>query len=264
MIKLFRNIRKNLLADPPERAFSVRAGGKTTNYLKYAIGEIILVVIGILIALSINNWNESRKDAIEEKAVLVSLLENLKVAKKQSEVLISEEDKLKIRLIRILGIDANQSKTTAKIIPDSIFESAVWDLQSDQPTFNTYNNLKNTNKLSLIKSKKINEKFTDLEFYLNRLNDILEDRLSVHQIRIDNILENDINFIPLVKSNIPNIDIEDESQNNYNQLLKVRRVRNLLGMKLDFTQDVVDRRENLDKEIKNLIFLIETELNEPK
>jgi len=49
MIKLFRNIRQNLLNE-----------GKTTKYFKYAIGEIILVVIGILIALSINNWNVSR------------------------------------------------------------------------------------------------------------------------------------------------------------------------------------------------------------
>ncbi|MFZ1791355.1 MAG: DUF6090 family protein [Saprospiraceae bacterium] len=46
MIKLFRNIRQSLLAE-----------GKTTKYLKYATGEIILVVIGILIALQINNWN---------------------------------------------------------------------------------------------------------------------------------------------------------------------------------------------------------------
>ncbi|MGK0413275.1 MAG: hypothetical protein ACJA1B_001478 [Polaribacter sp.] len=50
MIKFFRNIRKNLLND-----------GNTTKYFKYAIGEIVLVVIGILIALSINNWNENRK-----------------------------------------------------------------------------------------------------------------------------------------------------------------------------------------------------------
>lgn len=51
MIKFFRNIRQKLLIE-----------GKTANYLKYAIGEIILVVIGILIALNINNWNEQRKD----------------------------------------------------------------------------------------------------------------------------------------------------------------------------------------------------------
>jgi len=50
MIKFFRHIRQNLLNE-----------GKTTKYFKYAIGEIILVVIGILIALSINNWNEERK-----------------------------------------------------------------------------------------------------------------------------------------------------------------------------------------------------------
>ena len=52
MIKLFRNIRKTLINQ-----------GKTANYLKYAIGEIVLVVIGILIALSINTWNDNRKNA---------------------------------------------------------------------------------------------------------------------------------------------------------------------------------------------------------
>tara|TARA_R110002096_G_C14359795_1_gene703880 strand:- start:5 stop:796 length:792 start_codon:yes stop_codon:yes gene_type:complete len=50
MIKFFRKIRKNLLSE-----------GKTEKYFKYAIGEIILVVIGILIALQVNNWNETRK-----------------------------------------------------------------------------------------------------------------------------------------------------------------------------------------------------------
>jgi len=50
MIKFFRKIRQNLLIE-----------NKTGKYFKYAIGEIILVVIGILIALQINNWNENRK-----------------------------------------------------------------------------------------------------------------------------------------------------------------------------------------------------------
>jgi len=59
MIKFFRSIRKNLLKE-----------GKTSKYLKYAIGEIVLVVIGILIALSINNWNEHRRESqIEIKAL---------------------------------------------------------------------------------------------------------------------------------------------------------------------------------------------------
>lgn len=51
MIKFFRNIRRTLINE-----------GNTGKYLKYAIGEIILVVIGILIALQVNNWNEDRKE----------------------------------------------------------------------------------------------------------------------------------------------------------------------------------------------------------
>lgn len=67
MIKLFRNIRQNLLNE-----------GKTSKYLKYAIGEIILVVIGILIALSINNWNELRKERSKEQKILVELQSQFK------------------------------------------------------------------------------------------------------------------------------------------------------------------------------------------
>jgi hypothetical protein len=51
--------------------------GKMKKYLFYSIGEILLVVIGILIALQINNWNENRKDRIEENKVLIDLKENL-------------------------------------------------------------------------------------------------------------------------------------------------------------------------------------------
>lgn len=62
MIKLFRNIRKNLIAE-----------GKTTKYFKYAIGEIVLVVIGILIALQINTWNEENANHKREIKYLKSL-----------------------------------------------------------------------------------------------------------------------------------------------------------------------------------------------
>ncbi|WP_445748331.1 DUF6090 family protein [Polaribacter sp.] len=51
---------------------------KTTKYFKYAIGEIVLVVIGILIALQINNWNENRKEKQKEKASLQKFLDDLK------------------------------------------------------------------------------------------------------------------------------------------------------------------------------------------
>jgi hypothetical protein len=67
MIKFFRKIRQNLLSQ-----------GKTGRYFKYAIGEIVLVVIGILIALQINNWNENRKQQIKEREILSYTIKNLK------------------------------------------------------------------------------------------------------------------------------------------------------------------------------------------
>jgi hypothetical protein len=52
---------------------------KTGKYLKYAIGEILLVVIGILLALQINNWNEQRKDSRAETNLLMGLQNEFKI-----------------------------------------------------------------------------------------------------------------------------------------------------------------------------------------
>jgi hypothetical protein len=65
MIKFFRKIRQTLLTE-----------NKFSKYLLYALGEILLVVIGILIALSINNLNETRKDRDFEQAILLHLRED--------------------------------------------------------------------------------------------------------------------------------------------------------------------------------------------
>ncbi len=62
MIKFFSHIRKDLVRK-----------NKTGKYFKYAIGEVVLVVIGILIALQINNLNEARKERLQEIAILIQL-----------------------------------------------------------------------------------------------------------------------------------------------------------------------------------------------
>ena len=59
MIKFFRHIRQNLIME-----------NKNSKYLKYAIGEIVLVMVGILLALQINNWNEQKKSDIFELKML--------------------------------------------------------------------------------------------------------------------------------------------------------------------------------------------------
>jgi hypothetical protein len=62
MLRFYSNLRRQLLGE-----------GKAGKYLKYALGEILLVVIGILIALQINNWNEQRKMGIAEQEFIAGV-----------------------------------------------------------------------------------------------------------------------------------------------------------------------------------------------
>ncbi len=80
MIQFFRKIRYDLMGKNKTGQSALPAG----RYFKYAIGEIVLVVIGILIALSINNWNKNRVERQKEKLILAELIVDLK---EQLEVL---------------------------------------------------------------------------------------------------------------------------------------------------------------------------------
>ena len=73
MIKFFRQIRQNLVME----------NNKTGRYLKYAIGEIVLVMIGILLALQINNWNEEHKRTSQENKILLTLKSDFTESKKR-------------------------------------------------------------------------------------------------------------------------------------------------------------------------------------
>ncbi|MFC4720863.1 DUF6090 family protein [Geojedonia litorea] len=77
MIKFFRHIRKSLLLE-----------NKTSRYFKYAIGEIVLVVIGILIALQINNWNNHRIERLNENLILKELHKEFISNKKQFDTVV--------------------------------------------------------------------------------------------------------------------------------------------------------------------------------
>lgn len=84
MTRLFKNIRQKLAAE-----------NKAMAYLRYAIGEILLVVIGILIALQVNNWNENRKDTKFEHEILALIDQNLQ---QDSLALSSELSKTKLAI----------------------------------------------------------------------------------------------------------------------------------------------------------------------
>jgi hypothetical protein len=83
MIKFFRKIRQDLLSKR-----------KTGKYFKYAIGEIVLVVIGILIALHINNWNETNKSREQAKVGLMTISQNIKFDINQAKSSLSVSNKI--------------------------------------------------------------------------------------------------------------------------------------------------------------------------
>ncbi len=249
MIKFFRKIRQKLLSE-----------NKFSKYLIYAIGEIVLVVIGILIALQINNWNAEQKIEKEEIGILKNLLESLYSAKEQSDIEIFKENQLRESLLVALGKNSNKSKLGINTISDSLFYDILWNSNPRLPVLNSYSDIKNTGKIGIIKNRSIRESFTNLELTLTGLTALVKDRLTVQQTRIDDILVNDVNFVRLLKSIEPSINIDNELQNNYNLILKNQKTRNLLALKLSLTYSAITHRQELGDEIDDLIKLVEAEL----
>lgn len=147
MIKFYRKIRQKLLSE-----------GKTGKYLKYAIGEIFLVVIGILIALGINNWNESRKENQEE-------ISNLKTLKSELEVTLEElkSDYNATKLFHNSTLNIQSWMRNKTIFSDSMSRDFFlsYQIANFYPKTSTYETFKNGN-LELIKSDSLKTLITDI------------------------------------------------------------------------------------------------------
>ncbi|WP_027075362.1 DUF6090 family protein [Maribacter antarcticus] len=91
---------------------------KISKYLLYAIGKIVLVVIGVLIALQINNWNAKQKIDKEEIGIVCNLLESLNSAKEQSDIEIFKEKQKRDALLFALGKSSNKGKLNVNTISD--------------------------------------------------------------------------------------------------------------------------------------------------
>jgi len=162
MIKIFRNIRQNLLND-----------GKTTKYFKYAIGEIVLVVIGILIALQVNNWNETRLEQKRIKQYAKSLVQDLKndidmllVSQFQAKKKYKDIDSLR-RYINQTPY-SNLSKTDLYVLAhDIIYRPYKWNRT-------TINELKNSGGLRYITNDSLQKKLVAYESFSSHLDEDFE------------------------------------------------------------------------------------------
>ena len=184
MIKFFRHIRKSLLME-----------NKTSKYFKYAIGEIILVVIGILIALSINNWNEERKDRIIEntlyRTLIISLESDLEDVTDKIAIMQSALDAQDI-FIKNSFDDIKAEFDISQI--GKLLINLKSSSRSFFPNYGFYNKISNNNQIDLIQSDKLQMKIIELyEQYYKRYNDL--DLNIEHQ----NIFSLEINYFSKIR-----------------------------------------------------------------
>ena len=138
MIKFFRNIRQNLINE-----------GKTSKYLKYAIGEIILVMIGILLALQVNNWNNSRTNNKTRKELVHNLHQEFLINKTELEGRIKFNDTAMKHIKEVLGMMTPKYDTLDVKLLDSLMVH-VLNIQTYDGSSGVLLDMIDNNKLGLI------------------------------------------------------------------------------------------------------------------
>jgi hypothetical protein len=232
MIKFFRKIRQRLLI---ENNFS--------KYLIYAIGEIVLVVIGILIALQLNNLNENKKNEIFEKEILSQIQENLKsdwLGLKKTELNFREAIASSNKIL-----SAEESQKTEDSI--KIWLGAIIQFDRFQPITNAYEVLK-SNGLDRISNKQ-------LRFLLGKY----YDDEALRMIKSTNDIEVAFNdhWIPILFEETVEFEFKKSVElKDYSVLLKSSKERNILKLSRDnysFGVNTIKSGISTIKEIQNLI-----------
>jgi hypothetical protein len=178
MIKFFRKIRQNLLME-----------NKTGKYFKYAIGEIILVVIGILIALQINNWNEVKKEKRQEL--------------KQLKALKLEFDKNLVSFDSIFNHHIENEKATQSLMRakgknynietlDSLYLKTIYNYNFD-PSRGIYNSLINSGQIELISNDLLKYKIAEIQ---DLVVDYIDDENLVRYYSTDVVISFTVNQMP--------------------------------------------------------------------
>ena len=162
MIKFFRHIRKSLLME-----------NKISTYLKYAIGEIVLVVIGILIALQINNWNESKIEHLEERTYYKNIQRQITEDKNAIVANIEYNNRFLKQFqlaIKIIEENDRTKVDTLAIISLNLTEFSDFHRQG-----NIFETMVNSGEIKLLKNQRIVEALQQLEekyIFINKLEDL--------------------------------------------------------------------------------------------
>ncbi|TXD54376.1 MULTISPECIES: DUF6090 family protein [unclassified Polaribacter] len=228
MIKLFRNARKSMIK-----------GNRTTKYLLYAIGEIILVVIGILIALAINNNNEVKKLRKQEVSYLKNLKADIKLELKNNDSIINyrwETAKAAARLLEFKTLETANDVVELEMAINKVFSRIIFT-----PTNNTYKELLSSGNLHYITNDAIKNELLELDKMYVAINNGEHHMYREYEEYLYNVaIKNGevLNLLDIQKTAITGIPVfSNPSQISiatvipgYNRLLKINEFRN--GLKL--------------------------------
>jgi len=140
MASPLRKIREQLLA-----------GSETSKFLLYVSGEIILVMIGILLAMQVNNWNEDRKARLEEKAFLKALRKEMADNLAQLNKTISYNERSRNAAYKLLEIYSRDYRSIATTVLDSLFAEVQWTWTFD-PELSNLTSIKANGKIGIIQN----------------------------------------------------------------------------------------------------------------
>ncbi|WP_206675999.1 DUF6090 family protein [Winogradskyella litoriviva] len=260
MIKFFRKIRQNLLSE-----------GKTGKYFKYAIGEIILVVIGILIALQINNWNENRKNKQYEQNYLQRILSDLNKDQAELEMHFNT-DTLKLdaftQIIHIQKTNSIKSNQQAFLAALNSVKSTNWFEGNDV----VFNEMKFSGKLALIASEDIRDSiqnyYKQVEEVIKQENSFITAQVNAyHKVYeyMDYAFIIEASRIPRWNSNTNDVTYEDiiNFYDNLNEVQKNENYKDLTLIK-DYILRSNKVRVTLDEKGKATIKLIKDYLEKKK
>ena len=235
MINFFRKIRYELLEK-----------NKTGKYLKYAIGEILLVIIGILIALQINNWNDKR---IEIKQLNTSLHAMLEELNQNIQFLETEKEDKQKRLATLenfkAGVVSNQE------LREIVY--AVSDEIKSKEFTTIYLSLKDEKKIRLIKSQELRNQITT--FYEYELASI-SDANTWHEKFVGE------NIDPYILDYIPLFDTIEADLNLVNELLNKSKFKNILTTQKMVYNGYMTSNERVTQLANDLKLNIDSYLNE--
>ena len=224
---------------------------KTGKYFKYAIGEIVLVVIGILIALSINNWNNDKKD----KQAELKYLNQIRKSRQENNLILKERIVNDERTLKFGDQLYNHFKTK-KELNDSIKRILVVLLNDQMISFNiaAFENLKNDG-LSFISNDDL--KFEIINIYDKELKYIQ----NIFANQFENYLSGVIN--PFFSDNFEFVSNEkymSAEPNNYQDLLSNNKTTNIISMVNTMRSYAISNYSNTQKKINEIIIKLDKEI----